>query len=116
MRILDIKENFRTSEMPLPQSKTHRLFLLRIKYSIIQISMVSVSTIFDNFRRPVEGAMKLLRAWFSYFQSIFHLARVDHCNYTWKNHLGIIMCILGTNLFWEFSDFVEGVLGHMNLW
>jgi hypothetical protein len=30
-RILDIKGNSCTSEMPLPQSKTHRLFLLRIK-------------------------------------------------------------------------------------
>jgi hypothetical protein len=79
--------------------------------------MVSVSMNFDDFRMPVGGAMKLLRAWFSYFQCIFHLVRVDHFNCTWKNYLGIMMCILCTiKYFWEFSDFVEGVLGHMNLW
>ena len=71
----------------------------------------------DDFRRSVEGAMKLLKAWFSYFQSIFHLARVNHCNCAQINYRGIITCILYVfKYFEEFSNFVEGVVGHMNLW
>jgi hypothetical protein len=76
--------------------------------------MVSVSTNFGDFRMPVEGAMKLLRAWFSNFQCIFHLTRVNHCNCARNNYRGIMICILYVGKYFEeFSNFVEGVV---NLW
>ena len=80
MRILDIKGNSCNSEMPPPHSRAHRLFLLRIKCSIIHLDMVSVYTNLHNFHRPVEGAMKLLRACFHNFQCIFHLAKLNNSN------------------------------------
>src|SRR5882762_2373206 len=77
--------------MPLPHSRAHRLFLLRIKCSIIHLDMVSVYPNLDDFNRPVEGAMKLLRACFCNFIAIFKnndmrekyifliRARLPHC-------------------------------------
>jgi hypothetical protein len=63
---------------------------------------------------PVEGAMKVLRAWFSYFQCIFHLTRVNHCNCAQNNYWGITICILYVaKYFEEISNFVEGVCANM---
>src|SRR5882762_10488921 len=90
---LDIKGNSRNFEMPLPHSRAHRLFLLRIKCSIIHLDMLSVYPNLDDFNRPVQGAMKLLRACFRNFQCIFHLARLNNCNWLKKNYCGIKICI-----------------------
>ena len=69
------------------------------------------------FNRPVEGAMKLLRACFRKFQCIFHLARLNNCNWLKKNYCGIKICIWYVlKYFEEFIIFVEGVVGHMNFW
>src|SRR5882762_11686035 len=95
--------------MPLPHSRAHRLFLLRIKCSIIHLDMLSVYPNLDDFNRPVQGAMKLLRACFRNFQCIFHLARLNNCNWLKKNHCGIKICIWYVlQYFEEFINFVEG--------
>ena len=52
------KRNSHNPEMPLPQRKTHILFCLRMR---VHFNIASVYTDYDDFRRPVEGAMKLLR-------------------------------------------------------
>jgi len=79
--------------------------------------MVSVYTNLDNFNRPVEGAMKLLRACFRNFQCIFHLANLINCNCFKQNYCGIKICIWYVlKYFEEFINFVEGVVGHMNFW
>ena len=71
--------------------------------------MLSVYPNLDNFNRPVEGAMKLLRACFCNFQCIFHLARLNNCNWLKKNHCGIKICIWYVlQYFEEFINFVEG--------
>src|ERR1700676_4465769 len=79
--------------------------------------MVSVYTNLDDFNRPVEGAMKLLRACFRNFQCIFHLANLIDCNCFKQNYCGIKICIWYVlKYFEEFINFVEGVVGHMNFW
>jgi hypothetical protein len=116
-RILNIKGNSCNSEMPSPHSRAHRLFVVGIKWRIIHLDMVSVYTNLDDFKRSVEGAMKLLRAWFRNFQCIFHLAKLNNCNFSRKNYCGIKICILYVwKYFEEFINFVEGVVGHMNFW
>ena len=73
-----------------------------------------MSTNFDDFRRPLESAIKLLTVWFSNFQCIFHLERVNHGNYTQKDYWGIVICILYVlKYFEESNNFLEGVVGHM---
>jgi hypothetical protein len=55
--------------------------------------MWSVFTNLDNFKRPVEGVMRLLRACFSNFQCIFHLAKINNCNLLRKIYFSITICI-----------------------
>src|ERR1700692_4492100 len=103
--------------MPLPHRRAHRLFLLKIKCSIIHLDMVSVYTNLDDFNRPVEGAMKLLRACFRNFQCIFHLANLINCNCFKQNYCGIKVCIWYVlKYFVGFINFVEDVVGLMNFW
>ena len=64
---LDIKGNFCNSEMPLPQRKIQRLYLLQINHDIMHVGMRSVSPNYDGFRRPVEGAIKPSIAGFGSF-------------------------------------------------
>ena len=69
------------------------------------VGMRSVSSNYDDFRRPVEGAIQPSIAGFGCFQCIFSLARLNNCNqphkkgnaflFTWQVHI-IIFTILGT--------------------
>ena len=114
--ILDIKGNSCTLKCPCLRARLTDCFCSEQRCNIIHVDAVSVSTNSDGFRRPVEGVMKLLRAWLSNFQCIFHLARINNCSCAWKNYWSITICILYVrNHFEEFGIFVEGVVGHMNL-
>jgi hypothetical protein len=43
------------------------------------VGMRSVYLNYDDFRRPVRGAMKLLSAYFGCFECTFPLARLNNC-------------------------------------
>ena len=54
------------------------------------VGMRSVYLNYDDFRRPVRGAMKLLSAYFGCFECTFPLARLNNCNWLQKNYSYII--------------------------
>jgi hypothetical protein len=63
----------------------------------------------DNFKRSVEGAMKLLSV---NCQCIFHLATGNNFNCSRKNYCSITICVQYVlKYFVEFCNFVEGVVG-----
>jgi len=57
------------------------------------VHIASVNRNSHNFRRPVEGAMKLLRTCFSSFLCIFYLAKHNNWNCSGRKYLSIAICI-----------------------
>src|ERR1700729_801496 len=62
-----------------------------------------------DFRKPVEGGMKLSRACFSNFEYTFPLARFNVGNCPKRKYKHIIMCIGCVFKYsWYFRNFAEG--------
>ena len=72
---------------------------------------MSVSANFDDFRSPVEGAMKLLRACSSYFRCIINLAQIiELCKYVFCIHEHISMNLATLRkVLWVIWTYGDGV-------
>ena len=79
---LDVKGIFSNFKMPWPHSKAHKWHLLKIKNKVLYTWAWRMYIKYDNFKRPVEGAMKLLRACFSNFECTITIAKLNYCNYS----------------------------------
>ena len=64
---------------------------------------------YDDFRRPVEAAIKLSRACFGHFECTFSETRINDCNYSGKKYLNISRHSRSVfKYFRNYTHFVEG--------
>ena len=70
---------------------------------------------YDDFRRSVEGTMKLSRTCFGSFECIHPLLKLNSKIYSRQNYSGICICIANVEKYFkEFREFVAGAARQTN--